>query len=333
MPWISSRSSRGELGGFGFTWVTSSLICYWSFKLSADVARLLRGWRRGLERKRLVIAVPASVISDTPHLREKTSKVGLIGRAAAIFRVDEIVVYRDDPRVEQTEDLELVATLLSYLETPQYLRKRLFTLEPRLQYVGILPPLRTPHHPSSGKAEDLRVGDYREGVVLSSVKEGLLVDVGVEQPALLRETNHAVGARLTLQVVKAVGWVEVQVADRSDVPDYWGYSVRLERGSLKSVVEKVNADLAIGTSRKGSEIAQVARELGQKWKLALSMLVVFGSPSRGLYEIARDEGLRLGKLLGFVVNTIPCQGTETVRTEEAILASLAVLNVEFGFNV
>jgi len=60
---------------------------------------------------------------------------------------------------------------------------------------------------------------------------------------------------------------------------------------------------------------------------------VFGSPSRGLYEIARNEDVRLGKLLDFVVNTIPCQGTETVRTEEAILASLAVLNVEFGFNV
>ena len=175
-----------------------------------------------MERKRLVIAVPASVISDVPHLREKTAKVGLIGRAAAIFKVDEIVVYRDDPRMEQTEDLELVGILLSYLETPQYLRKRLFTLEPRLQYAGILPPLRTPHHPSSGKTEDLRVGDYREGVVLSSVKEGLLVDVGVKEPALLREANHAVGERLTLQVVKAVGWVEVQAADRSDVPDYWG---------------------------------------------------------------------------------------------------------------
>ncbi len=50
-----------------------------------------------MEKKRLVIAIPASVISDTPHLREKTAKLGLIGRAAAIFRVDEIIVYRDNP--------------------------------------------------------------------------------------------------------------------------------------------------------------------------------------------------------------------------------------------
>lgn len=284
-----------------------------------------------MERKRLVIAFPASVISDVPHLREKTSKVGLIGRAAAIFGVDEIVVYRDSPREKQTEELDLIATLLSYLETPQYLRKRLFKLEPRLQYAGILPPLRTPHHPSSGRAADLRVGDYREGVVLSAVKEGLEVDVGVEQPALLRNRQHAVDERLTLQIVKTAGRVEVQAANRMDVPDYWGYRVTVERDSLKQAVDNVKADLAVGTSRKGAEIANTVGKIAPKWKTASIILVVFGSPARGLYEIAADEGVRLEELLDFVVNTVPGQGTETVRTEEAVLASLAVLNVEFGF--
>lgn len=284
-----------------------------------------------MERKRLVIAVPASVISDVPHLREKTSKVGLIGRAAAIFGVDEIVVYRDSPREKQTEELDLIATLLSYLETPQYLRKRLFKLEPRLQYAGILPPLRTPHHPSNGRAVDLQVGDYREGVVLSQTREGLEVDVGVEQPALLRDKQHAVGERLTLQVVKAGGRVEVQAADRADIPDYWGYRVTVERGSMRDAVGRVNAELAVGTSRKGAEIAHVAGKMASRWKAASSILVLFGSPARGLYDIAADEGVRLEELLDFVVNTVPGQGTETVRTEEAVLASLAVLNVEFGF--
>ena len=285
-----------------------------------------------MDRKRLVVAVPASVISDTPHLREKTAKVGLIGRAAAIFRVDEIVVYRDDPKERQTSDLELLATLLSYLETPQYLRKRLFKLEPRLQYAGILPPLRTPHHPASGRVEDLRVGEYREGVVLSDVKEGLLVDIGVEQAALLREKEHKPRERLTLQVVKASGRVEVQAANRADIPEYWGYKVKVERNSLRKAVENARVDLAVGTSRKGTEIGCVAAELADKWKTAGSILVVFGSPARGLFEIAADENIQLERLLHFVVNTVPCQGTETVRTEEAVLATLAVLNVEFGSN-
>jgi predicted SPOUT superfamily RNA methylase MTH1 len=283
-----------------------------------------------LDKKRLAIAVPASVISDTPHLREKTSKIGWIGRAAAIFRVDEIVVFRDNPNERQTAELDLTATLLSYMETPQYLRKRLFKIEPRLQYAGILPPLRTPHHPVSGKTKDLKAGEYREGMVLSQAKEGLLVDVGVEQPALLREKQHAIGDRLTLQIVKADGQVEVQVANRSEIPDYWGYTVTVERRSLKCAVENVNADLSCGTSRKGKDFANIVDKLALAWASANSILVVFGSPTRGLYEIAADEGLRLEKLLDFVVNTFPCQGTETVRTEEALLATLAVLSVSFG---
>jgi methyltransferase len=283
-----------------------------------------------LEKKRLVIAIPASIISDTPHLREKTSKIGLIGRAAAIFRVDEIVVYRDNPSEKQTAELGLISTLLSYMETPQYLRKRLFKIEPRLQYAGILPPLRTPHHPMSGSVEDLKAGDYREGVVLSQAKEGLLVDIGVEKPALLREKQHTVGERLTLQVVKADKQIEVQEAIRSETPDYWGYAVTTEGRSLKSAIEKAKADLTLGTSRKGSEFADVAGDLAPKWREADSVLVVFGSPARGLYEIATDEGWRLETLLDYVVNTVPRQGTETVRTEEALLATLAVLNLEFG---
>ena len=116
-----------------------------------------------MEKKKLSIAIPASVISDTPHLREKTSKIGLIARAAAIFRVNEILLYPDNLKVDQSRDLRFIALLLNYLETPQYLRKALFKLEPDLQYAGILPPLRTPHHPLSGKTKHLKVGEYREG--------------------------------------------------------------------------------------------------------------------------------------------------------------------------
>ncbi len=57
-----------------------------------------------MDKKKLAIAIPASVISDTPHLREKTAKIGLIGRTAAIFRVDEIIVYQDNPKARQESD-------------------------------------------------------------------------------------------------------------------------------------------------------------------------------------------------------------------------------------
>jgi predicted SPOUT superfamily RNA methylase MTH1 len=279
---------------------------------------------------KLTVAIPASVVSDTPHLREKTSKIGLIGRAAAIFRVNEIVVYADNPKANQRADLDLIATLLEYMETPQYLRKRLFKIEPLLQYAGILPPLRTPHHPLNRKAERLKVGEYREGVVVSETKEGLLVDIGVERAALLREKQFAVGNRVTVQIVKAGEQVEVQAVS-GEVPSYWGYAVTVERNSLNMLMENREFDLAIGTSVKGSKWTSVAGEVTEKWNKASSVLLAFGAPTRGLYEIARDEGWQLDEAMDFVVNTIPRQGTETVRTEEAVFASLSIMNVWFDF--
>ena len=282
-----------------------------------------------MDKKKLAIAIPASVISDTPHLREKTSKIGLIGRAAAIFRVDEIIVYPDNPKANQVRDLDFIVLLLSYLETPQYLRKRLFKLEPSLQFAGILPPLRTPHHPVSGKTRDLKVGEYREGMVLSKAKEGLLVDIGVEQPALLRETQYAVGDRLTLQIVNVGGRIEVQTANRDDVPIYWGYRVRVEKRPFGQLVTDEEFDLTIATARLGDKFMDVAGQIGKKWSAAQHILVAFGAPSRGLHEIAKEEGAKLEAIVDFVVNMIPEQGTATVRTEEALLASLAILNIQF----
>lgn len=279
--------------------------------------------------KKIAVAIPASVISDTPHLREKTSKIGLIGRAAAIFKVDEIIVYPDNPKAKQRGDIALIATLLAYMETPQYLRKRLFQLEPQLQFAGILPPLRTPHHPLNRKAANLKVSEYREGVVLSGTREGVLVDIGVERPAIIRETKAPVGERLTVKITKLAERVEVETADRAEIPVYWGYRVSAEKRSFSDLVKAGKYYLTVGTSKFGVRFADVADKLATRWTKANSVLLAFGAPARGLFEIARDEGANLNALVDFVVNTIPGQGTETVRTEEALLASLAVFSIRF----
>ncbi len=283
-----------------------------------------------MDKKKISIAIPASTISDTPHLREKTAKIGLIGRAAAIFRVYEIIIYPDIPNADQQRDMDFIALLLGYLETPQYLRKRLFKLEPNLEFAGILPPLRTPHHPSSGKTKHLQVGEYREGVVLSEVKEGLVVDIGVQQPALLRQKMSALGNRLTLQVVNIGKQIEVQIANREDIPCYWGYQVCVETRSFGKMVTEGDFDLRLATARIGDDFMNAVTTICEKWRGSGRILVAFGAPSRGLHEIAEGEGVKLGAIVDFVVNMIPEQGTATVRTEEAILASLAILNMQFG---
>jgi predicted SPOUT superfamily RNA methylase MTH1 len=282
-----------------------------------------------MTKQTLSIALPASIISDTPHLREKTSKIGLIARSAAIFRVKEIILYPDNAKINQQKDLAFISLLLNYLETPQYLRKALFKLEPDLQYAGILPPLRTPHHPLSGKTKHLQVGEYREGLVLSEQKDGLAVDIGVQQPALLRQKQFAVGERLTLQVINVSGSVEVQPANREDIPVYWGYRVQVEKRSYGQISKDKWFDLKIATAKIGDSFMDVKGKIADKWSGSNHVLVGFGAPSRGLHEIVEDEHLKLNDLADFVVNTVPNQGTVTVRTEEALLATLAVLNLNF----
>jgi len=283
-----------------------------------------------MDNKKLAIAIPASVISDTPHLREKTSKIGLIGRAAAIFRIDEIIVYQDNPKANQAKDADLIVLLLNYLETPQYLRKQRFKLESNLQFAGILQPLRTPHHPLSGNTRDLKAGEYREGVILSKDKEAFLVDIGIEQSAVLRETQYSIGDRLTLQIVNVGSRIEVQAASREDLPLYWGFKVRGEKRSFGQVLAEKSFDLKIATAKTGDKFMDIAIEMERKWLNSQHILVAFGAPSRGLHEIAKEEGLKLEEMVDFIVNTIPGQGTATVRTEEALLASLAVFNAQFN---
>jgi len=279
-----------------------------------------------LQEKKTAVAIPASVVSDTPHLREKTSKIGLIGRAAAIFRINEIIVYPDDMKVDQTREMSLIALLLSYIETPQYLRKELFKLQPELQFAGILPPLRTPHHPLNKKIRSLKIGDYREGVTLAKANEGTQVDIGVEQHALILNKHLPVGKRVTVKIVRIGKQVEVELASRDEASEYWGYIVSMERRSLEEIADRKRFDLIIATSKNGALINDVADKLTEKWKVAKTILLAFGAPTRGLYEIAESDGFSLDDVADFVVNTVPRQGTVTVRTEEALIASLSVLN-------
>ena len=56
-------------------------------------------------------------------------------------------------------------------------------------------------------------------------------------------------------------------------------------------------------------------------------MVVFGSPSEGVPEILAKEGTDLGRMVDFNLNMIANQGVETVRTEEAVFATMSILNL------
>ena len=91
------------------------------------------------------IAIPDSLFVADDTLRDKTVKVGEIARACAIFGVERIYIYRDSSR-NYDSNYEMARSVFEYMETPQYLRKRLIGRKKELEYVGLLPPLRTPNH-------------------------------------------------------------------------------------------------------------------------------------------------------------------------------------------
>jgi len=279
----------------------------------------------------LSIAIPASLVSDVPHLREKTVKIGLVGRTAAIFCVNEIIVFPNLHGTDQRRDANLLATILAYMETPQYLRKRLFKIKPELRYVGILPPLRTPHHPTANRIKDLAVGEHREGVVLSLTEAGSLVDIGVERPVLIPDAEFPFNTRVTVKVTKLGKRPRAILAGHDEIKEYWGYRTTVSEVPFGQLVKNRSFDLVIATSRHGTPLIEVVDKLSKRWEKSHEILVAFGAPTQGLYEIVAYENFKLNEVAHFTVNTIPNQGTETVRTEEALCASLAILNlIPFG---
>lgn len=278
-------------------------------------------------QQRLHVAIPASIVSDIPHLREKTFKLGFIGRALAVFRVDEVIVYPDILGVDQSRDQRLIHTILTYMETPQYLRKKLFGIMPELRYAGILPPLRTPHHPTQNRKRNLKVGEFRDGIVLKGNRHGVFIDIGVEEPIFVPDVHIRSGMRVTVKITSDGENPKAILVNPKEIPIYWGYKVVISKNPLGKIIKEGSFNLVIATSKYGEPLIKVKDDILKRWCMSKSILIAFGSPTQGLHEIIRQEGIELSEVSDFIVNVIPRQATETVRTEEALYATLAILNL------
>jgi predicted SPOUT superfamily RNA methylase MTH1 len=277
-------------------------------------------------RQGLSIAIPASIVEDTPHLREKTYKIGQIGRACSIFRVEQIIIYSDKIESDQTKEESLVASILKYMDIPQYLRKMLVRIDPQLSFVGILPPLRSPHHRFSRKQEELKLGMFRQGAVIDSRNGHSLVDIGVDEPAII-EGSFAKRKRITVKLTSIGEKLTAIKLDESEIRIYWGFNVTVTKLPLAESTKKIGFDLIISTSKYGDEIMEVFPLLKTAWKKSKNVLVSFGSPTQGLKEILTKEDLEMSEYSDFMINMIPNQGVETVRSEEAVFSSLSLLNI------
>ena len=267
-----------------------------------------------------VILIPSSLTMESRDTRVNTLKVGQIARAAAVFRVSRIVIYRD----QEYNDSRFISMILRYMETPQYLRKLLIPRKEELRHVGMLPPLRTSPHPINSKSESLKIGEFRVGAVVESVGSdgGVWVEIGVDRPIPLRTNGvFEMGQRLNVRIFSRKP-LAAEPVDQKDIPLYWGYETEAAE-SLEKALQPRQEALVILTSRWGRPASpQVLQELAQTGRKR-DLAVVFGSPARGLDAFLSAKAIGRYEM----INTIPHQGTETVRLEEAVFSSLAMLNL------
>ena len=290
------------------------------------------------------VLVPSSLVREAEDKREATRKIGYVARAATVFRADRLLVF-PDPEGERRWGGGFVETVLTYAATPPYLRKEVFGKRDELEYAGILPPLRATALTGS---ESEGSGSLRQGIVTEVGPEGRVrVNCGLQHPiSLVAPPEMAVdeGERVTVRISS-------RSPVRAKLVDEPVSGLSVTRMDLPAALDRDDAGVRIGTSRHGVELTtrRLTDAVGRIERDGAT--VAFGSPGRGLPEIldlpaesldhawpgedGEDEadaesGVESGAPGRFDlwVNAVPNQGSEVVRTEEAMFAALACLNLK-----
>ena len=273
----------------------------------------------------LTVLVPSSLVREAEDKREATRKLGYVARAATVFRADRLAVF-PDREGERRWGGEFVETVLRYAATPPHLRKDLWGRRDELEYVGVLPPLRVP---SMTGSESDGSGSLTQGIVTEVGPDGRVrVNCELQHPvSLLAPPSMEVeeGTRVAIRISSREP-VRARIVDEP-VP---GFDV--SRTDLEEALGRADAGVAIATSRHGealttSWLPQLASRIERE-----GATVAFGSPGRGLPAILGvdvEDAVEPVDGPGFDLwlNTIPRQGSEVVRTEEAMFASLSPLTL------
>jgi predicted SPOUT superfamily RNA methylase MTH1 len=270
----------------------------------------------------LWVAIPDSALSDEQTKRDKSIKIAQFARACSIFRAKRIYIYHDSLSQFEKEDPVLLRTILRYLDTPQYLRRILYPRMGELEFAGILHPIKAPHHRPLQDIKTIRAGDVRVGV-LAKVKGALFVEAGLGS-LIPFDGEGFEGKKVNIKITSPHPHLRAMEATERDIFEYWGYEVK-EVPSIVKLLSGIEKTTVIATSRKGSFIKNSEVKIAERVKNSENVLVIFGAPKHGVHEIIAKEGSSNVKP-EFMINMFPNQATETVRLEEALLGTLAILN-------
>ncbi|ALL01069.1 hypothetical protein Pyrde_1021 [Pyrodictium delaneyi] len=272
-------------------------------------------------RLELAVAVPASYLSTEHGLMLKTIKTGILARILAVFRATRLIVYVD--RNDAEKHAKLMEEIIGYMLTAPYLKKKLYPYKPELRYVGILPPLQLPTHGVGGP----HVGEIREALVVRDLGGLVVLDAGLGKYVKCAKPHWLKRSKRVLVRIESLNPPKLHILREDEAGIYTGFSITVVRG-LREALETASGLLRVATSRFGEVLTadkavRDAREAASRGGIAL----FFGAPDKGLFEIANSEGLEPEAVFDRIYNTIPNQGTRTVRVEEALAATLAIYNM------
>ena len=232
-----------------------------------------------------------------------------------------------------TDPNHFLLHILSYLETPPYLRTKLYSVHPNLKSAGALPSLDMPHHLRSDEwcryREGISVEPPNTEAILNGMAKGqkgtkkkdrkdidnideqsTYVHVGFTNPVSV-PTSIPTNTRVTLKFPKDItpedtnhGLVTAEAIassqPREEAGYYWGYDVRSAK-SFSSVLTECpfdgGYDLTIGTSERGLPISAIQNPTSDLSPVPefSHMLVVFGGIAGLEVAVKADEELqRLG---------------------------------------
>jgi predicted SPOUT superfamily RNA methylase MTH1 len=271
------------------------------------------------------IAIPDSFLYGVTSDIDKTFKIFQLSRSLSIFRVDNIFIFHDKIINPKKYEANFIVTLLEYLDTPQYLRRKIYAKLDFLKHVGKLHPIRSPHHKDKIPLDDVESGETRVGI-LEKRDKLFFVDVGLESLIKYHGSIKQQGKKINVKLLKrnnTLTAVDVRPEEIAEI--YWGYNV-FYSNYVGEVLKKYQKSKIILTSRYSeyfkldSSFPYDSGKSGDN-----SVLIVFGSPKYGLNEIFIKEKMNISNYNSF--NFFPYQGTQTVRLEEAIFGVLSILNI------
>ncbi len=265
------------------------------------------------------VALPTSIVVNEPGLLLKTLKIHQVVRYSSIFGIDEIVFYYDGftPLDKHRKAMQLIGKIWRYLITPPYLRRKLIPRDPDLRYVGLLYPLRLEIFSVD---REVKTGDKRLGYIVRR-NNSLYADIGLDKLYKVEGGRCSEGEIVLVEVVDPYTRRVVCV----DEEVYRGPILGFEDSFKELITYYRNRGFyIIATSRYGKTPSNdELRELAHK----RNILVLFGSPRHGLYDIAEKNNLKLEENTDKVWNMVPKQRVKTIRTEEALLITLSIFNM------